>query len=212
MKFKVPFYSNTPDDTHCFQATLLMVLKYFMPNEEYSWEELDQATAKKEGLWTWPLAGMLELQRMGFDVVHIEMFDYMLFAKQGDDYLHEFYGKEIAQAQIKHSDIQQEQRFAKEFIRKINFEKRIPDIGDIEKLMKRGFLIICNVNTCKLNQRDGYAGHFVVVTDYSDNELTLHDPGLPSIEDRIVSRDIFEQAWQYPDETAKNVTAFKYSP
>lgn len=38
----VPFYSNTPDDTHCFQAVLKMVLKYFQPEKYYSFEQLDK--------------------------------------------------------------------------------------------------------------------------------------------------------------------------
>lgn len=53
----IPFYSNTSDDTHCLQACLKMLLKYFYPNEEYSWEELDKLTGKKEGMWTWTMDG-----------------------------------------------------------------------------------------------------------------------------------------------------------
>ena len=50
----VPFYTNTSDDTHCYQAGLKMILKYFIPDKDFSWEELDKFTAKVEDLWTWP--------------------------------------------------------------------------------------------------------------------------------------------------------------
>lgn len=200
LQFRVPFYPNTPDDTHCFQAALRIVLGFFQPQQDYSWEELDQISAKKEGLWTWPLAGMLELKDKGFDVVLIEKFDYGRF------------GEEVAHAQIKHSDIQQERRFAIELGRKIDVDRRIPNIGDIVALMKRRFIVICNVNSRKLNRKKGYAGHFVVITGYRDGKLILHDPGLPPFKDRAVSKTRFEKAWQYPNVAVKNVMAFRYSP
>ena len=44
---KVPFFGN-PDDTHCFQAVIRMLLKYQFSELEYSWSELDRLTGKKE--------------------------------------------------------------------------------------------------------------------------------------------------------------------
>jgi len=46
---KIPFYPN-PDNTHCFQAVIKMILKYYFPKEEYSWKELEKLTGKKEGV------------------------------------------------------------------------------------------------------------------------------------------------------------------
>lgn len=78
---KVPFYSNTPDDTHCYQAALKMVLKFFLPNKDYSWQELEKLTAKEEGLWTWPTQGLMSLYKMGFKIIDIEDFDIQEFIK-----------------------------------------------------------------------------------------------------------------------------------
>jgi hypothetical protein len=61
----VPFYANVPDATHCFQASLKMVLKCFRPSEEYSWADLDVHTAKAEGLGTFPFAGLTWLHERG---------------------------------------------------------------------------------------------------------------------------------------------------
>ena len=94
----IPFYSNTADDTHCWQASLKMVLKYFQKDKEYSWEELDLLTSKKEGLWTWPTAGMLWLANNGFDIKVIESFDYMRFSAEGKDYIYKEFQKEWDQA------------------------------------------------------------------------------------------------------------------
>ncbi len=42
----IPYYKN-PDENNCYQAALKIVLKHFLPLKEFSWEELDQLTAKK---------------------------------------------------------------------------------------------------------------------------------------------------------------------
>ncbi len=79
-RLEVPLFAN-PDHTHCFQASLRMVLKYYMPDRDYTWNELDNLTGKKEGLWTWPLFAMIQLKARGFDVIDIEDFDYNKFSK-----------------------------------------------------------------------------------------------------------------------------------
>ena len=121
--FQVPFYSNTPDDTHCFQAAMRMVLKYFWPNRDFSWKELEKITAKIEGLWTWPMAGLLWMEEHGFDVFDIEMFDYRQFVKKGGQYLMDTFGRDIGEEQIKQSYLPQEVNFAKELLKKGLFKK-----------------------------------------------------------------------------------------
>lgn len=74
----VPFYSN-PDDTHCFQACLRSVLKYFRPSEEYNWDALDELSGKRPGKWTWPLYSIGQLYTAGFEAEVIEDFDYQQF-------------------------------------------------------------------------------------------------------------------------------------
>jgi hypothetical protein len=211
MKHAVPFYANTPDDTHCYQAALRSVLKYFLPNNEYHWEELEEMTAKKANLWTWPTQGLITLHKIGFDIIDISDFDIEQFINTGEEYLLQEYGKEVADEQVKHSDIQQERALYKEFIQHIKFQKRIPKIEDLEYFVEKGYLIICNVNSKALNNQQGYVGHFVVIIGYDDNHLYLHDPGLPPLQDRKVTYEHFMKAWEYPNEKARNLTAVKYS-
>ena len=60
-KIPPPFYSNTKDNTHCFQAVIKMIAETYWPDESYSWDELDVLTQKKVGMWTWPMAGYVWL-------------------------------------------------------------------------------------------------------------------------------------------------------
>lgn len=209
MRKDIPFYSNTPDDTHCFRASLRMILRYFFPEREFTWEDLERMTAKKQGLWTWQLAGILWMQANGFEVRNKEVFDYEAFIQHGGKYLLEEFGEEVGGAQIRYSDIDQEQRLSKTFIHLVRTEKSIPTTRDIKELLQEGFLIIINLNAKILSEKSGYAGHSVVITGFEDNFIFLHDPGLPPQPDREITLDTFEKAWAYPNEKAKTLLAFR---
>lgn len=185
-----------------------MVMKYFWSDKDYSWQQWEKISAKKKGLWTWPLAASIWLAKNGVEVRDIEKFDYQKFIKRGGGYLIELLGVKVGKAQIQHSDISQERRLAKAFIKSIKIEQRLPTIGDIRSLLKEGFIVVCNINARILNRKKGYAGHFVVITGFTQKCVILHDPGLPPFKDRKVSFQRFEKAWAYPDKKSKNIMAF----
>ena len=203
----VPFYANTPDATHCFQASLKMVLKCFRPAEEYSWAELDAHTAKAEGLGTFPFAGLTWLHERGLEVRNIELMDNRRFAAEGHSYLIEFFGAEIVAATKLPVSLAAEQAAAARFVDVVRCETRIPDLDELRRLIGQGYLAICNVNSRVLNDTPGYSGHFVVVTACDSNDVVFHDPGLPPTPARRVPTLKFEQAWAYPTERAKNIVA-----
>jgi hypothetical protein len=209
MNTNIPFYSNAPDDTHCFQASIKMIAKYFWPQEDYSWEQLDKYTAKIKDLWTWQMAGALWMQEKGVEIIDIEIFDYEKFIEEKNNYLLSFFGQETGTEQIKHSNIEQEIKYARIFQEKINIQNKIPDKKDLINLLENKYLLICCINSQTLNQKKGYVGHFVVVKGYDKDGLFLHDPGLPPHENIKVSFDLFEKSWAYPDEKVKNILAFR---
>jgi len=202
----IPFYKN-PDNTHCFQAVFRMILKHYLPGKDFSWEELEKITAKVDGLWTWPTAGVLWLHNNGFKVRDVGTFDYATFVKKGDDYLIELFGEKVGREQIIHSDTTQEIKYAKQIVASGICELQIPTISELKQRLDEKYLLICNVNSRALNGKDGYAGHFVLLTTYADKEFVLHDPGLPPSKNRKVTFTDFERAWAYPDEQAKNYIA-----
>lgn len=206
---KIPFYSNTPDNTHCFQACLKMIIEYFWPEDVYDWDKLDEITSKVKGLWTWPMAGLIYMQERGAEVKVIETFDYNSFVEKGEDYLLEKNGKEVADIQIKNSDINGEIKFAKKFIKTIKIKKDIPEIDNLKKMLMKGYIIMVNINSRVLDKQEGYAGHFVLLKGFDEKGFIINDPGLPGIENRKVLFDLFERAWAYPDEKSKNIMAFR---
>ena len=50
------------------------------------------------------------------------------------------------------------------------------------------------VNSMVLNDHEGYEGHSVVVLDVDDKNIWFHDPGLPAMENRKVSHELFQKA------------------
>lgn len=186
-----------------------MVLKYFLPEKNFSWKKLDKITAKKKGFWTWPMQGLINLKKMGFRVINMEDFGYKRFVKEGGRYLIQRFGKEVGEAQIRNSDIPQQRKIAKAFIKIFDAQFKTPIITDIKKLLRDGYLVVCNLNSRILDNKKGYIGHFVLVFGFDKNNLYLHDPGLPLRKNRQVSIRKFIKAWAYPSEREKNLIAFK---
>lgn len=205
----IPFFANRKDDTHCYQAAIRMVLKYFIPHKTYSWKQLDKITEKKEGLWTWPIQGILALHGMGFDILSIDIFDYEQFTQDPKGYLRREYGEKTATEQILHSDVAQAAVDAKKLIQTVTIQKRIPTFDDLHALLGDRWLLVCLVNAQTLNRKKGYVGHFVVVWKCTEKMIFLHDPGLPPRKNRRVTRRVFEEAWADPNEKAKNIMAFR---
>ena len=110
----IPFYSN-PDATHCFQACLRSVLKYFCPDKDYSWEELDKLSGKRVGKWTWPLYAIGQLNDAGFETEIMEDFDYLKFIEAPNKYLLDRFGAQAGNEQIVNSDISHEVEVSKRY-------------------------------------------------------------------------------------------------
>lgn len=205
----VPFFANTPDDTHCFQAALRMILKYYEPRINFTWEELDTISAKQPDMWTWPMAGLCWLADRGYEIVNVEHFDYQRLINERQGYLIERYGAEIADEAIKHSSLPAELIWARRFTEKVDTQDRLPDAEDIKDLLARDYLLIANVNARSMNGRRGYAGHFVVLTGFNDKGPVMHDPGLPPMPHRAVSWADFRLGWEYPDAQNRNIVAIR---
>ncbi|MEK6656534.1 MAG: hypothetical protein AABY58_03750 [Nitrospirota bacterium] len=206
---EVPFYSNTEDNKSCYEAVLRMILKYYLPDKDFSWDELNKITGKKERLLTWPQYSYISMKNLGFEVKVISAFDYDKFVKNGIKYIEEEYGKEIAKEQEKNCDIAYEIENVKKLKNLIIKEERIPDIKDICDLLTNNYLVKCGVNSKKLAGLDGYASHSILIFEFDSKSLTLHDPGLPSRKSFRIDFDTFNQAWSYPNERAKDIAAFK---
>lgn len=205
----VPFYKNL-DDTHCFQAVIKMILKYFLPKKDFNWSELEELTGKEKDMYTWSMRGWINLKKIGFEVLVKDTFDYQRFAKEGEDYLKQELGEDVAREQIMHSDIRKEMRDAEEYVKSIGHEKVLPNLEDIFSLIDKGFLVGCGVNANILDNSGGYDPHFILIFGYDENNVYIHDPGPPAHENWKLPLNLFLKAWEYPDTNSRNLEAYKY--
>jgi len=206
---KIPFFPNTGDGTHCFQAAMKMALAVLMPDRAFTYDELDHISQKLPGKWTWPTAAMIWMLDNGLDTELVENFDYEEFALRGSEYLLSRYGEEVGRAQIEHSDVEREMEFARRFVQLGRIIQRPPDLSDLDSRIRDGSVLIVNLNAAALNRVPGYSGHFVVICDVGTDSIRIHDPGLPPRPGLIVPVDRFERAWGYPAAGDKNLMAIR---
>lgn len=197
---EVPFFYDDYDGwTCCYQTVLKMILKYFIPEKNYSWEDLFNLTNKKDGRWSWPFYSYISMNMLGFKLKIISLFDYEEFSKNGLNYLEQNYGSEFAKQQKNHSDIELEIEHISNFKNIVEIENRQPQIYDIKKLLSEGYILECIIDF----------NHSILVYGFKNNTLFIHNPCGPQGESMEQNVDVFYQEWAYPNDNAKSITAFK---
>lgn len=209
---KIPFYKNTKDGLHCFQACLKSVLKFYFPKENYSFKYLDKVTFHKKGKGTWVSSALIFLAKKGFDVINIEIFDYRKFAKLGEKYLETLWTDEVFQEQKRFSNFKNEQKLAKSLVlnKKIQLETRPATFKDIKLLFEEGYILLCTINPYILKGKKGYYSHLVLITDIKKDFIVFHDPGPPSFKNKKISTKLFTKAMNYPSKRSASLIAVKF--
>lgn len=134
------------------------------------------------GKYTWPYKPILDLSDMGLDLIIYSTFDTNRFIESPESYLTERYGPEGCKANLENSDIQTVLSQAKDYLTYKENEKfsgvsenHTPSIS--KDLLNKGFLLVLWVNSKKLNKKEGFSGHFIMIHDYRDGSFIAHDCG-----------------------------------
>lgn len=171
-----------------------MILGFFEPNKRYSLTDMEQITDKQPEKGTWEMQWSLWFVNHGYEVKHYSNFDYTAFQNKGVEYIREAFGDEIASWQEENSDFEEAMRLTPEYLARIEVIPEQPTIQDIKDAYSNGYLAKVCVNQSTLNSKKGYVGHSVVVTGFDDENIWFHDPGLPALENRKVSHELFQKA------------------
>lgn len=207
--YRVPFFGNAKDDTHCVQAVLKMVLKYFLPKRNFDWKELDRISKKERNLGTWLVPVLIWFAKQKFDVINVEQFDYDRYYREGEPYIKKIFPKRAAEWYLKKSNLKSIKRRIPEFLRIVTTHKRYAKANEIRELLDRGYLVTSDVNSDMLNGKKGYNSHLVLIIGYEKNNFILHDPGLPPQKNHKVTSKLFQKAWSKKYKSGPNLTAFK---
>jgi 23S rRNA pseudouridine1911/1915/1917 synthase len=207
---KVPFYANHEDNMHCMLAAYRSVIDYFLKREA-SWEELEKLSGYSPGRAAWTVQALVGMLDMGFNIRMIEPFDYQRYMKEGESYLKTRYSDEELQWYYKYSNIREIRPLIPPFLKRVDSECRIATLRDIDDMLDDGRLVFVTVNSRKLNGKEGFASHALLVTDRQGDAYIAHDSGGKTAQpqpNREISRQQLQEAMGGKNNTAE-VTGFK---
>lgn len=191
------FYSNLPDNNHCLQASLMIVLNTLA--DRITWNKINKLTGYQDGLYSWSVVGAQVLVDRVPGTKFISCgLNYSQFAEKGDKYLKSILPPKWYQLQKGHAspNFSHEQKATKKITeRKLYEYKKFITMENIKRYLKNN-LIIALIDPHVITGIAGSSGHFVVVYDHKNDNFLLHDPGLPQHENWQVNQKIFMKAFR----------------
>jgi hypothetical protein len=192
----VPFVANHKDNQHCVNAVYRMIHQYYL-GTDLSWSQIDKISHAHKGKGTWTFPMETYLAKKGIHVCNIEPVDYRKLYAEGVDYLFEVMGEKMANYFIHRSNISHVLQYIPEYIRSVKHETRRSSMNDIIKLLQEGCLVAAEINMSIMNKTPGFDMHVVLLYDYADGKIIFHDPGLPPVEGRTITPEIFKECFRF---------------
>lgn len=206
---QVPFYPNHEDGMRCMLACYKMVIGYF-EHKKLSWEELVDITGYKSSKAAWSLKALVYLAAHGYNIRMIEPFDYAKYEKEGLTYLKTAFTQPQLDWQLKNTNILEIKKQMPDFLKIINYQKRSASLKDIDEFLDEDRLITVTLNSCALNNKEGYADHMVLVIGKDESDYIMHDSGGKQ-SGKAYRRVTREDLWNAmgKDDNKSEVTGFK---
>lgn len=173
-------------------ATYSMIIEYFT-GKHLSWPELEAMSGFKDDKPAWSMQAYIAMYKMGIRVKMYDSFDYRAYLKRGLDYYKQFLTPQEYEWQIKHAALP-DKKLIPEFLEVIDWKCKSANLHDIEELLKHDMIVTVGLNMRALNQQDGFVLHAVLILEESGVDFIVHDPGLPAVEYRKVSKALLYQA------------------
>lgn len=195
---KIPkFYSNLPDNNHCMQACLMIILNTLVG--KITWDEINKLTEYNDDLYSWSVVGakVLADKISGARLISSSL-DYKKFADLGEQYLKRVWKREWYDLQKRHASpnfLREHEAAKKLVVRGLSEYKKLVTKEEIKDYLKHG-LIIALIDPHVVENTPGSSGHFVVVYANKNMNFLLHDPGLPPRKRWTVNQDVFMRAYK----------------
>ncbi|UCG95462.1 MAG: hypothetical protein JSV92_00195 [archaeon] len=189
----VPFFPNS-DKNHCLQACVKMILKHYYPEKDFSFEQIDKLFGYRgKVFWSSPIQAAVVLDGLGLEAKSFAREDFETYLKDGSEYIKKKYSD--WENILKNMDMELELSFIKKALNKGLVENMELKFEGMESFFRKGAIVSPAINVNVLKNKEGYAGHAVLITDIGDDFVELHDPGLPPIPNRKVDKEKFIRAW-----------------
>ncbi|MBI3559264.1 C39 family peptidase, partial [Candidatus Gottesmanbacteria bacterium] len=160
-KLPVPFISSRGFE--CGQACAAMMIRYYYPNFEPNFDQINKIIHHQKGKYTFPLQSAVLLDNFGIKVKCFSADDYKT-TKEEPEIFRRWYGKEYDE-QIKNVYINGYNWMVQEGKRKNLFEKRKTSFSEILGYFSKGYIVNLIVDWKTLGDKKGnYEGHSVIIS------------------------------------------------
>ncbi|UCD03478.1 MAG: hypothetical protein JSW73_02995 [Candidatus Woesearchaeota archaeon] len=122
--------------------------------------------------------------------------DFKEYLEKGADYYKKYPDWENI---LKHVDIDLQLDFLKKCFKRNLVENKELTFEDLESFFKNKCLIVPCINRNVLKNKEGFVGHFVLITNIAEDYVEFHDPGLPPIQNRKVGKEEFIKSFYDPN-------------
>jgi len=219
----IPPFVESPDSFRCGQSVVLMILKHFIPEREWSFEDADKICGYVEEKWTWSEAAAVSLAEIGFEVQCITDFDIEAFLKSPENYFVKKYGPENGIEMLTLADMKSTVEYFNRYLSNPNILtiKRSWTVQDAIALLNEGYLLMTWVDSDVLSSLNlNGSGHFVTVFHYDENlqRIIFHNPGylssklgiyINAAKSTCIGIDHFMKAAKADGESGSSLTAFR---
>ena len=187
MILDVPFYPGKK--YYCAQDCALMVLKFYYPEKEFDIEEISIKSIKHQEYGTMTIGLAKALREYGLNVE--------FYYKTGEE-MNETDRKEFLE---KYGEYMNQEKEIRKKAKKtgVKIKEKEFTLKELKDTLNKNKVIISLINWNVLCKKDGYQGHFVVITGYDEKYIYSHNPG-PNYPEKNMNIliETMEKARNYP--------------
>lgn len=192
---------------HCMLAAYRSIFDFF-EGKKLTWNELEDLTGFENTRAAWTIQALTTLAKGSYDITMVEPFDYAQYLTEGERYLASLMTPEKLEWMLKNSNILEIGQYIPDFLATVDYACRRATDKDISKMLADGRLVFVTLDARTLNNEEGYSDHAVLVIGEDETDFIVHDPGLPPIPYRHISKSKLYQAMGGDNATGE-VTGFK---
>ncbi len=179
----IPFTKNP--ELYCAQACMKMIIDYFDPNNNLDLERLAKLSYKRKDGGTNSVGIVLAFDNLGYKAT--------LFTKKLN-IEHENSAKEYDEKYgISKNELNV---LIKKAQRKKLVKVKLITFNDLKSLVKKQQGIITLIDFSKISKKNNYIGHYLVITNITNNSITFHQPGTENAtQNCTISKELFLEAF-----------------
>lgn len=183
-----------------------MVMKFVLPEEMRSMDEMDAICSYKENKYPWPPIPLLKLIKEGWEAKYFTNFPWDQYAEDSQSPIKAIYGKIANEMEKTYPDQEDLKKWLDEVLaRGETMEHRLLEMADLAKMYHDGWYLIVALNIKSIKGEKGIEPRCVAITGMDDNSISFHDPGPDGKSNHKVGCDLFLKSWRYPGEQGEAI-------